>query len=82
MSYCSNKNTVVKVPLVRSVPRGLRPTRNHNASFQVFRDAGGGTRAVWIVDLLPDGLKDSIAAMIEEGLSAMNRDFDGAAAEP
>jgi hypothetical protein len=37
---------------------------------------------VWIVDLLPDGLKDSIAAMIEEGLSAMKRDFDGAAAEP
>lgn len=52
---------------------------HHNASFQVFPNVGGGTRAVWIADLLPNDLRDPIAAMIEEGLSAMQRHFDGIA---
>ena len=53
---------------------------HHNASLQVFPEGGGGTRAVWIADLLPDELKDPIAAMIEEGLRAMQRHFDRACA--
>ena len=44
---------------------------HHNSSFQVFPGAGGGTRLVWITDLLPDGVAAAFAAMIEEGSKAI-----------
>jgi len=46
---------------------------HHNASAQVFDDGDGATRFVWIADLLPDELAPAIAAMIEEGLGAVQR---------
>src|SRR5499425_520527 len=39
---------------------------HHNSSFQVFPGANGGTRLVWITDLLPDAVAPAFAAMIEE----------------
>ncbi len=44
----------------------------HHASFQVFpHDAG--SRAVWITDLLPDALAESVETMMEQGSAAMIR---------
>lgn len=47
---------------------------HHNASLQVFEEKGG-TRAVWIADLLPHALAPDIAAMIDLGFAAMQRAF-------
>jgi hypothetical protein len=40
---------------------------HHNSSFQVFPGAGGGTRLVWVTDVLPDSAATVIGAMVEEG---------------
>jgi hypothetical protein len=40
---------------------------HHNSSFQVFPGAGGGTRLVWVTDVLPDSAAMVIGAMVEEG---------------
>ena len=53
---------------------------HHNASAQVFDDAGG-SRVVWIADLLPNELAPAIAAMIEQGLAAMKRTLEAAAVD-
>jgi carbon monoxide dehydrogenase subunit G len=54
---------------------GTRMT-HHNASLQVFAE-NGGTRAVWIADLLPHDLAPAIAPMIEQGLGVMKRTVEG-----
>lgn len=43
---------------------------HHNASAQVLPEAGG-TRFVWIADLLPNELAPPVAGMIEAGLAAI-----------
>jgi carbon monoxide dehydrogenase subunit G len=43
---------------------------HHNASVQVFAD-GGGSRLVWIADLLPDEIAGDIRAMIDAAASVM-----------
>ena len=53
---------------------------HHNASAQVLDDAGG-SRVVWIADLLPNELAPAIAAMIEQGLAAMKRTLEAAAVD-
>jgi carbon monoxide dehydrogenase subunit G len=40
---------------------------HHNSSFQVFPGVGGGTRLVWVTDVLPDSAAMVLGAMIEEG---------------
>jgi hypothetical protein len=55
---------------------GGRPT-HHNASLQVFAEASGRSRMVWIADLLPDDLARSIGGMMEQGMGAMLQAFDG-----
>lgn len=49
---------------------------HHNASLQLFADAGGFSRVVWIADLLPDELGGVVAGMIEDGMRAMKRTLD------
>jgi carbon monoxide dehydrogenase subunit G len=51
---------------------------HHNASAQVFADAGGGARVVWICDLLPNDMRDAIEGMISQGMAAMKRTLDKA----
>lgn len=46
---------------------------HHNASMQVFAAGGGGSRLVWITDLLPDDAAPAVAAMMEQGCDAMRR---------
>jgi carbon monoxide dehydrogenase subunit G len=53
---------------------------HHNASLQVFDAEGGGSRVVWIADLLPHALKEPIAGMIAQGMAAMKRKMDEVAA--
>jgi carbon monoxide dehydrogenase subunit G len=43
---------------------------HHNASAQVLAERGG-TRFVWIADLLPDAVAPVIAGMIEQGLAVI-----------
>jgi carbon monoxide dehydrogenase subunit G len=55
---------------------------HHNASVQVFAEDPERCRVVWIADLLPDELSPAIAAMIDEGMSAMKRTLEGIRAPP
>jgi len=50
---------------------------HHNASMQVFSDGNGGSRAVWIADVLPNEVAPRIAGMIEMGLAAMKKTLEG-----
>ena len=48
---------------------------HHNASFQVLPD-GGGSRLVWIADVLPHEAASNIGAMMAEGLVAAKAAMD------
>lgn len=54
------------------------PFAHHNASVQAF-DQDGGTRLLWIADLLPHALADTIAPLIDQALAAMKRTLEGEA---
>jgi carbon monoxide dehydrogenase subunit G len=43
---------------------------HYNASVQVFPD-GDGTRLEWVVDVLPDGLRDLLGRAMDAGAAAM-----------
>ncbi|MFZ0278315.1 MAG: SRPBCC family protein [Candidatus Sulfotelmatobacter sp.] len=49
---------------------------HYNASAQVFADADGQTRLVWIADLLPSEVAGSINLMMEEGMRVMKSTLD------
>jgi carbon monoxide dehydrogenase subunit G len=44
---------------------------HHNASVQVFADGKGGSRLVWIADLLPNEIAGDIRTMIEQAARVM-----------
>jgi carbon monoxide dehydrogenase subunit G len=48
------------------------PFQHHNASMQVVAD-GGGSRIIWITDLLPEAIVPQISAMVDQGAAAMKR---------
>ena len=54
---------------------------HHNASVQVFVEAVGRSRVVWVADLLPSELAPAIAAMIEQGMVAMKKTLERAATD-
>jgi hypothetical protein len=49
---------------------------HYNSSLQVFDGDDGGSRVVWIADLLPDSLADFIRSMIEQGMSVMKKQLN------
>jgi len=49
---------------------------HHNASAQVFSDAKGQTKVVWIADLLPDEAAGPVSAMMEQGMTIMKQTLD------
>ena len=51
-------------------------TSHYAASFQAFAEGEGRTRALWIVDLLPDELAGPIGAMVEQGSAAIKRTLE------
>ena len=64
--------------LVWSVVDG--PYTHHNASAQVFPDTSGGTRFVWVADILPHELAGRIDAMMERGTSVVRETAEAHAA--
>lgn len=44
---------------------------HHNGAAQVLEDPSGGSRIVWIADLLPDTAVTMIDQMMDHGMSAM-----------
>jgi polyketide cyclase/dehydrase/lipid transport protein len=49
---------------------------HHNGSAQVFSDANGRTKVVWIADLLPNEAAGAIGAMMEQGMAVMKQTLD------
>lgn len=47
------------------------PFTHHNASVQVLTDGNGGSRLIWIADLLPNEIAGNIRGMIEQAASVM-----------
>jgi hypothetical protein len=47
------------------------PLAHHAASIQVLADPGGGSRVVWITDVLPDAAAPMITAVVAAGAAAM-----------
>lgn len=54
---------------------------HHNASAQVFAEGPGRSRFVWIADVLPHEVAPGMAAMIEQGLAAIQQTLERAEAE-
>jgi len=52
---------------------GSRRLTHHNGSMQVFAEADGRSRVVWIADLLPHEAAPDIAGLMEQGLALMKR---------
>ena len=52
--------------------------RHYHAALQAWAE-GGGTRVVWIADFLPDEAAPRIAAMMDEGIAAMQGALDALA---
>jgi hypothetical protein len=51
-------------------------TTHYNASAQVFSEAGGTSRIVWMTDLLPDEVAPAVDAMMEMGSQVMKKTLD------
>ena len=49
---------------------------HYNASMQVFPEGDQRTRAVWIADLLPNEMAQTIAGMIAAGMQAMKKTLE------
>jgi hypothetical protein len=58
------------------------PYTHHNASAQVFADRDGGTRFVWIADLLPNDLAGPTSELMEQGTSVVRKTLEARAALP
>jgi carbon monoxide dehydrogenase subunit G len=52
---------------------------HHNASAQVFADADGRTRFVWIADLLPNEMAPAVAGMIDQGMAVIKQTMERSA---
>ena len=56
------------------------PFTHHNASIQVFTEGVGKCRVVWIADLLPNEVAETVEQMTLQGLDAMKRTLEGSPA--
>ena len=52
------------------------PFTHHNASVQVFPDGNDSCRVVWIADLMPNEVAETVGQMIEQGLETMKRTLE------
>jgi len=53
---------------------------HHNASLQVFENADGSSRIVWITELLPNDLHDALGALVDAGAAVMKKTLEDATA--
>ena len=80
---------VVREPIVdldddarRLVWTAIVPSLTHyNASAQVFANADGGARVVWVADLLPNEAAGTIESLMDQGMTAMKTCLDELAAK-
>jgi len=49
---------------------------HHNASVQVFADGPERCRVVWIADLMPNDVAETIAEMIQQALNTMKQTLE------
>jgi hypothetical protein len=56
------------------------PFTHHNASIQVFTEGVAKCRLVWIADLLPNEVADTVEKMMLQGLNVMKRTLEGSPA--
>lgn len=49
---------------------------HHNGAAQAFAESDGRTRIVWTADLLPDSAADTVSAMMDHGMAAMQSTLD------
>ena len=56
------------------------PFTHHNASIQVFAEGAAKCRVVWIADLLPNEVADTVEKMMLQGLGVMKRTLEGSPA--
>jgi len=49
------------------------PLTHHNASVQVFSEGPNKCRVVWIADLMPNEVAETIGEMIQQALNTMKR---------
>jgi len=54
-----------------------QPLTHHNASMQVLEDGDRGSRLVWTTDILPNGIKGDIQALIDQGAIAIAQTLEG-----
>ena len=52
------------------------PLTHHNASVQVFSDGQDHCRVVWIADLMPNEVAETMAEMIQQGLNTMKQTIE------
>lgn len=57
------------------------PYTHHNGVAQVCARPEGGTRFVWVADLLPNEMAERTAEMMERGLGVIRRTLEGALAK-
>jgi hypothetical protein len=65
--------------LAYAVVEGRMPLTRHHASFQVFADGMGGTRLVWIMDVLPHTLAEEVRVRVERGAFVMKQALEAEA---
>jgi len=56
------------------------PFTHHSASIQVFTEGAAKCRVVWIADLLPNEVSDTVEKMMSQGLGVMKRTLEGSPA--
>lgn len=49
---------------------------HHNASAEVVADTGGRARIVWVADLLPDSVAETVDQLMNQGMAAMQVTLD------
>ena len=52
------------------------PFTHHNASIQVFSEGHDKCRVVWIADLMPNEVAETIGEMIQHGLNTMKQTLE------
>jgi carbon monoxide dehydrogenase subunit G len=62
--------------LVYTVVDGPLGSTHHNASAQVFPDGAGGSRFVWITDVLPDHVAAGIGALMDRGITVIKQTLE------
>jgi hypothetical protein len=64
--------------LAYSVLDGPLGSTHYNGSAQVFAE-GGGTRFVWIVDVLPHDVAGPVSELMEQGIGVVKRTLESSA---